>query len=120
MWQTLINDGSKAVIDKFKALTSTTDFKNGDWTDAGVTGIFGKWFNKDLPSGDFSQFSAQFLDVCALFVFVFTLLFMKISNIFVKIRSKQEDEIEGLDVPEMCVEAYPDFQTTGRTSPKID
>ncbi len=63
-WQVLINDGSKAVIDKYWTLTSTTDLKAGGWSDVGVTGIFGKWFG--APEGDFSQFGAQFLDVCAL------------------------------------------------------
>jgi Amt family ammonium transporter len=38
----------------------------------------------------------------------------------VKIRSKRDDEIKGLDIPEMGAEAYPDFQITDRTSPKID
>src|SRR5262249_21774063 len=36
-WQTLINDGSKAVTDKYWAMTSTTDATNGGWTDVGVT-----------------------------------------------------------------------------------
>jgi Amt family ammonium transporter len=117
-WQTLVNDGSKAVIDKYWALTAT-DPKTGGWTDVGVTGLFGKLFG--APEGDASQLGAQFLDVCALFIFVFifSMAFMKISNLFVKIRSTREDEIAGLDVPEMGVEAYPDFSQTDKTSPPI-
>jgi Amt family ammonium transporter len=44
---------------------------------------------------------------------------MKISNMIVPIRSSREDEIEGLDVPEMGVEAYPDFQLTDKSSPSV-
>jgi Amt family ammonium transporter len=120
-WTRLINDGSKAVIDQYTTMIGT-DPKTGGWTDVGVTGIFGSWFGSTAPAGDFSQFGAQFLDVCALFVFVFlfAFLFFKISNLIVPIRSKRDDEIQGLDIPEMGAEAYPDFQLTDRTSPKID
>jgi Amt family ammonium transporter len=99
-----------------------TDPKTGGWTDVGVTGIFGSWFGSTAPSGDFSQFGAQFLDVCALFIFVFlfSFAFFKLSNLVVPIRSKREDEIIGLDIPEMGAEAYPDYNLTDRTSPKVD
>ena len=72
--------------------------------------------------GDLSQFWAQLLDVCALFAFIFpfAFLFFKISNMFVKLRSKREDEIQGLDAPEMGAEAYPDFHLTDRCSPPVD
>jgi Amt family ammonium transporter len=117
-WQTLINDGSKAVIDKYWVLTST-DPKAGGWMDVGVTGIFGKWFG--APEGDFSQFGAQLLDVCtcAVFVFGFAFCWFKISNLIFPLRSKREDEIAGLDVPEMGVEAYPDFAQTDKSSPPV-
>ena len=123
-WMRFLNDSTikdyaTQVVGKYTTMIGT-DPKTGGWTDVGVTGIFGKWFG--APEGDFSQFSAQLLDVavCFVFIFAFSMLFMKISNIFVKIRSTKEHEMEGLDVPEMGVEAYPDFQTTDRTSPKID
>ena len=120
-WMRLVNDGSKAVFDQYNTLIGT-DPKTGGWTDVGVTGIFGSWFGSTAPSADFSQFGAQFLDVCALFIFVFlfSYLFFKLSNLVVPMRSKREDEIQGIDVPEMGAEAYPDFQLTDRTSPKID
>ena len=43
--------------------------------------------------------------------------FFKLSNVLFKggIRSTAEDEIAGLDVPEMGVYAYPDFVGTGET-----
>jgi Amt family ammonium transporter len=119
-WQTLINDGSKAVIDKYWALTSTTDAQNGGWTDVGVTGIFGGLFGAP-GGGDASQFGAQLLDVCvcAAFVFTFSYVWFKISNLITPLRSKKEDEIAGLDVPEMGVEAYPDFSQTDKSSPPV-
>ncbi len=44
---------------------------------------------------------------------------MKISNLVVPIRSKREDEIEGLDIPEMGVEAYPDYNQSDKSSPPV-
>jgi len=116
-WQTIVNDGTPATIAKFGQLTSAA----GGWVDQGVTGILGGFFGAP-GGGDASQFTAQFVDVCALFLFIFlfSFLFFKISNLFVPIRSKREDEIQGLDVPEMGAEAYPDFQLTDRSSPKVD
>ncbi len=116
-WTILNNDATPATLKKYAELTGTG--ATGGWTDVGVTGILGKYFG--APAGDVSQFGAQFLDVCALaiFVFCFSALFFWLSNFFVKIRSNREDEIAGLDVPEMGVEAYPDFQLTDKTSPQI-
>ncbi|HWC60286.1 MAG TPA: ammonium transporter [Verrucomicrobiae bacterium] len=118
-WMRIVNDGSKAVIDQYNTLIGT-DPKTGGWTDIGVTGIFGKIFG--APEGDFSQFQAQLTDVCvcAVFVILFSLAWFKISNLIFPIRSKREDEIAGLDVPEMGVEAYPDFQITDKSSPAIE
>jgi Amt family ammonium transporter len=120
-WKVLLNDGSKVAFDTYNTLIGT-DPKTGGWTDVGVTGIFGSWFGSTAPAGDFSQFGAQLLDAGALlvFVFLFSFLFFKISNLVVSIRSKRDDEIQGLDIPEMGAEAYPDYQLTDRTSPKID
>ncbi len=115
-WTRLVNDGSKAVIDQYNTMIGT-DPKTGGWTDVGVTGILGKWFG--APESDFSQFGAQCVDVlaCAIFVFFFAFAWFKISNLIFPIRSKREDELEGLDVPEMGVEAYPDFSQTDKSSP---
>ena len=77
----------------------------------GVTGLF---------YGDVSQLYAQFISVavCAVWAFGSAFLFFKIQNLISPIRSKAEDEIEGLDLPEMGATAYPDFQVHGAMSSK--
>jgi Amt family ammonium transporter len=112
-WTIINNDATPATLKKYAELTGS------GWADQGVTGILGNFFG--APVGDMSQFLAQASDVatCAIFVFAFSWVFFKVSNLIVPMRSKREDEVEGLDVPEMGVEAYPDFQTTDKTSPTI-
>ena len=124
-WMTFLNDSTikdyaTEVVGKYYTMIGT-DPKLGGWTDVGVTGILGGMFGAP-GGGDVSQFWAQLLDVCALFAFIFpfAFLFFKISNMFVKLRSKREDEIQGLDAPEMGAEAYPDFHLTDRCSPPVD
>ncbi len=114
-WTIINNDATPATLKKYAEMTGTG--AGGGWTDQGVTGILGGMFG--APAGDGSQFMAQAVDAltCAVFVFVFSFAFFKISNLIVKIRSSREDEMSGLDVPEMGVEAYPDFQVTDKTSP---
>ena len=116
-WTIINNDATPATLKKFAEMTGTG--AGGGWTDVGVTGILGKLFG--APASDASQLMAQSIDglVCIVFVFLFSMLFFKVSNVFVKIRSTREDELAGLDVPEMGVEAYPDFQTTDKTSPSV-
>ena len=69
----------------------------------GVTGLF---------FGDASQFAAQMIAVAVLFVWGFgvSFLFFKLLDKVWGIRVKPEDELEGLDIPEMGVLAYPDSQ----------
>ena len=119
VWTIINNDASAATLKKYADMIGT-DPKLGGWTDVGVTGILGPLFG--APASDGSQFVAQFIDVCACaaFVLCFSFLFFKISNLIVPLRSKREDEIQGLDIPEMGAEAYPDFQLTDRSSPKVD
>ncbi len=120
VWTIINNDGAKETIAKFVQMTGT-DPKTGGWTDVGVTGILGGMFGS-TTGGDSSQLGAQFVDVCACAIFVlgFSFAFFKLSNLIVPMRSKREEEIEGLDIPEMGAEAYPDFQLTHRTSPPVD
>ncbi|MEO7097902.1 MAG: ammonium transporter [Luteolibacter sp.] len=112
-WTIINNDAKPETLKHYAEMTAS------GWTDVGVTGIFGKFFG--APASDFSQFTAQLVDVtaCVVFIFAFGYAFMKISNMIVPIRSSREDELEGLDVPEMGVEAYPDFQTTDKSSPAV-
>lgn len=69
----------------------------------GVTGLF---------YGDGGQLVAQLIAVAVVIVFGIgsQLLFWKITDKTIGIRVKEEDEIEGLDIPEMGASAYPDFE----------
>jgi Amt family ammonium transporter len=90
------------------------------WADQGVTGLFGKFFGAAYNDG--GQLTAEFTGAVTCFVFVGALAFVwfKLTNFFVPLRSKREDEIQGLDVPEMGAEAYPDFQTNRHSTPTFD
>ena len=62
--------------------------------------------------GDWSQFFAQCIGalVCMTWAFCSAFVFFKIQGMFMKLRPSAEDEIAGLDMPEMGAYAYPDFQ----------
>lgn len=70
-----------------------------------------------LIKGEFGQFGAQLLGVVVLCTVIFgvAFAFFKTQDLISKkmgkggIRSTAEDEIEGLDLPEMGVKAYPEF-----------
>jgi Amt family ammonium transporter len=53
------------------------------------------------------------------FVTLFALVWFKISNLIIPLRSKSADEISGLDLPEMGAEAYPDYHLTDKSSPPV-
>ena len=86
-------------------------FSNGSygagWNGSSSTGIEG------IIKGDWGQLGAQVLGVVVIWTVVFGIAFgfFKIQNALTKggIRSKEEDEIMGLDLPEMGVAAYPEF-----------
>ena len=107
----IVNDSTPAAIDAYNKLVAA------GYADQGVTGIFGKLFGASY--NDWSQLGAQCVGTltCAVFVFSFAFLWFKVSNLIVPLRSKHEDELAGLDVPEMGAEAYPDFHITDRTTP---
>jgi ammonium transporter, Amt family len=111
--QIILNDGPESIA-KYNALTGS------GWADQGVTGLFGKLFG--AAYNDASQLTAQCVGTltCAVFVFTFAFIYFKVSNLIIPIRSKREDEIAGLDLPEMGVEAYPDFQLTDKSSPPVN
>ena len=81
--------------------------KNG--LEIGVAGAFGTLFGS--PANDWSQLGAQAVGAltCLIFIGLFALLWFKISNFIVPLRSKREEEIAGLDLPEMGAECYPDL-----------
>lgn len=65
--------------------------------------------------GDVSQLWAQVLDAAVVVVFGFAMaiVWFKISNLITPIRVSREDEIAGLDGPEMGAHGYPDFALKG-------
>ena len=80
-------------------------------------GTYGDGFNnvkgtvKGLFYGDSSQFIAQCIGTLTNIVFVFAIsyLFFTIIDMVIGMRVDKEVEIEGLDLHEVAVEAYPDF-----------
>ena len=109
----ILNDGASSIAEYNKLL-------GAGWSDMGVTGLFGKLFG--APVNDSSQFLAQCTGTltCIVFVGVFAYVWFKVSNLIIPIRSKREDEIGGLDLPEMGAECYPDYQLTDKSSPRVD
>ena len=88
---------------------STGLFADGTYGD-GLNGVSGGV--KGLFFGDASQFAAQLIAVAVLFIWGFgvSFLFFKILDKVWGLRVAPEDELEGLDIPEMGVLAYPDSQ----------
>jgi len=82
-------------------------FADGSYGD-GWNGVAGPV--KGLFYGDASQFGAQCVGTltCGVFVFIVMYIFFKISNKITPIRVKAEDEVAGLDMPEMGVLGYVD------------
>jgi len=86
-------------------------FANGSygagWNGSGSTGVSG------IIKGDWGQLGAQALGAGVIIVVngLLSYTFFKLQNKFTKggIRSSAEDEIQGLDIPEMGVYAYPEF-----------
>lgn len=66
---------------------------------------------KGLFYGGSSQFMAEIIGVCVNFIFVFTVMFVffKVLDRIVPMRVSPEVEIEGLDLNEVNVTAYPNF-----------
>ena len=86
-------------------------FANGSygagWNGSGSTGVSG------IIKGDWGQLGAQALGAGVIIVVngLLSYTFFKLQNKYTKggIRSSAEDEIQGLDIPEMGVYAYPEF-----------
>jgi ammonium transporter, Amt family len=77
---------------------------------AGWNGVEGTV--KGLFYGDGSQLLAQAIGAVTIIVWAFGVgwIFFKIQHAIQGIRSKPEDELVGLDIPEMGVYAYPDLE----------
>jgi Amt family ammonium transporter len=86
--------------------------KNG--VETGVTGLFGTVFG--APSNDGSQLVAQIIGAaaCLIFAGLSAWAWFKVSGWITPLRSRHEDEMAGLDLPEMGAECYPDFHLTDK------
>jgi ammonium transporter, Amt family len=86
-------------------------FADGSYGD-GWNGVPGTV--KGLFYGDASQFAAQSIGTLTCFVWVFAMFFVffKVLDAIIGNRVSAEVEIEGLDIPEMGLLAYPDFVMT--------
>jgi ammonium transporter, Amt family len=91
-------------------------FADGSYGD-GWNGVPGAV--RGLFYGDASQLAAQTVGTLANFVWVFgtAYLAMKIIGGIVGNRVSEEVELQGLDIPEMGVPAYPDYVTIDSSSP---
>ncbi len=84
-------------------------------------GTYGKGTNgvdhavRGLLYGGTDQFLAQVIGVVTCFIYatVMAYIVFKVLNKIVPMRSKPEDEETGLDLPEIGVVAYPDFEVVG-------
>ncbi len=93
----------------------------GGWNGVGPTtylGVAGKGVT-GLFYGDGKQLIAQCIAavVCMAWSFGSAFAFFKVQSLVMKIRPSAEDELTGLDLPEMGALAYPDFQQLDATSP---
>jgi ammonium transporter, Amt family len=87
-----------------------------DGSEIGVAGAFGTLFGS--PANDWSQLGAQAVGAltCLIFMGLFAYIWFKVSGFIVPMRAKREEEIAGLDLPEMGAECYPDFHLTDKGS----
>lgn len=88
-------------------------FANGKYG-TGWNGVPGNVTGLIFGDHDPSQLYAQLLNAAVAVVFGFSMAFVwfKISNLITPLRVSKEDEMEGLDSPEMGVLGYPDFTTS--------
>lgn len=76
---------------------------------------------KGILYGDSGQLWAQLIGmaVCAFWAFGTGWVFFKVQSKFMKLRPSAEDELQGLDVPELGVEAYPDFELSDKAAARV-
>ena len=110
----VVNDGTTTA-----RATFSTALASG-WIDQGVTGGFGKAFG--AAYNDWSQFGAQLVGAATNVVVVGLLAWgwFRMANFLVPMRSKRQDEIVGLDIPEVGAEAYSDYHLTDASSPVVE
>ncbi len=93
---------------------------NGATDKSGVAGAFATLFGG--PANDWGQLGAQIIGAltCLIFLGLASWLWFKVSNRFVPLRTRREDELGGLDLPEVGAECYPDFHLTDKGSSRSD
>lgn len=94
------------------------------WNGVGATdylGVAGKGVSGILY-GDYKQLIAQLIGaaVCIVWAFGSGYIFFRLQKMVMPLRPTAEEELEGLDMPEMGAYAYPDFQQLDATSPHSD
>ncbi|GDX40015.1 ammonium transporter [Armatimonadota bacterium] len=94
------------------------------WNGVGATdylGVAGKGVSGILY-GDSKQLIAQLIGaaVCIVWAFGSGYIFFRLQKMVMPLRPTAEEELEGLDMPEMGAYAYPDFQQLDATSPHSD
>jgi Amt family ammonium transporter len=89
---------------------------NGAPEKAGVAGAFATLFGG--PANDWGQLGAQIIGAltCLISLGLVAWLWFKVSARIVPLRTRREDELGGLDLPEVGAECYPDFHLTDKGS----
>jgi Amt family ammonium transporter len=87
---------------------------NGVSEKAGVAGAFAMLFGG--ASNDWGQLLVQIIGAtsCLIFLGLTAWLWFKVSNRVIPLRTRREDELGGLDLPEVGAECYPDFHLTDK------
>ena len=93
---------------------------NGSPEKTGVAGAFATLFGG--PANDWGQLGAQIIGAlsCLIFLGLAAWLWFKVSNRFVPMRTRREEELGGLDLAQVGAECYPDFHLndTGSSRPE--
>jgi len=89
---------------------------NGVVRPAGVAGAFASLFGGQ--SNDWGQLGAQVIgaSTCLVFLGLAAWLWFKLSSLIAPLRTRREDELAGLDLPELGAECYPDFHLTDKSA----
>jgi ammonium transporter, Amt family len=93
---------------------------HSDGEGTAVTGALATFFGG--PKNDWSQLLAQLIGAaaCLIFLGATSWAWFKIYRAMAPLRSRHEDELAGLDLPEMGSECYPDFHLTDKGSTRAD
>jgi ammonium transporter, Amt family len=93
---------------------------NGAQEKAGVAGAFATLFGG--ASNDWGQLGAQIIGAlsCLIFLGLTAWIWFKVSHRLLPLRTRREDELSGLDLPEVGAECYPDFNLTDKGSSRSE